>query len=501
MNNYLVIKIKTICTLLFVLLLFANCTEDNSNQWLCLNNVPQSIKLNTSYTFEFEYYSKFTYDQTGTIAVLKYDDDVEENNYIDYSHFDITKDVGQLDLTRTFNFPDTKYEFGTYKVILKGKEGSTVSKPFDISAEGGSTDIINFSEFYLEKEFTPGYIGDGSTKFKTDINFDIATFVNNNSFYNDDIVTIGCSFVDGDKKYEFNRVEYTISDISSLNPLTVSLEYGGPLPCDFGENSNSVDIKLKAEIYKGRYYEVGDFNQTKVYKDDIRIYDFDETFVNTLELEYDCVSEADFLSDAGNFNDVKNALETSFLPANIKLDIFPRNGYLDHDEKIKENELWDFARINDMDLGTGADEHPHILFFKRLLNIENEPLETPGSSTSSLKFDGYWHRYSYIFLEGQSMDYQRVRLKAIVHELGHQMAALFHASGANTHPENHNSPFCTMNQGGSFRTYSEEGSVDNDDNSDNNTYNPTWNFDFNPHFCDKCLQTLKENCVNNWYEN
>jgi len=67
---------------------------------------------------------------------------------------------------------------------------------------------------------------------------------------------------------------------------------------------------------------------------------------------------------------------------------------------------------------------------------------------------------------------------------GHQRGALTHASGDDPYPENHDSPFCAMNQDLSH--------VGNNDNNPNN--DPPglrrW-FDTNPHFCNMCVNTIK----------
>jgi hypothetical protein len=67
---------------------------------------------------------------------------------------------------------------------------------------------------------------------------------------------------------------------------------------------------------------------------------------------------------------------------------------------------------------------------------------------------------------------------------GHQRGDLTHASGDDAHPENHDSPFCVMNQ-----------DLSCDENNDNDPYNDPpglvrW-FDVNPHFCDMCVDIIK----------
>jgi len=69
--------------------------------------------------------------------------------------------------------------------------------------------------------------------------------------------------------------------------------------------------------------------------------------------------------------------------------------------------------------------------------------------------------------------------------LHYQEANLRHASGRyDPHPENHDSPFCAMNQGISYVG-----------NNDNDPYNDPPGlrryFDSNPHFCDMCVNTIK----------
>ena len=72
-----------------------------------------------------------------------------------------------------------------------------------------------------------------------------------------------------------------------------------------------------------------------------------------------------------------------------------------------------------------------------------------------------------------------------IHELGHQRANLTHASGEDAQPQNHDSPFCVMNQ-----------DIGYGHNNDDDPYNDPpellyrW-FIHNPHFCDKCVNTIK----------
>ena len=59
-----------------------------------------------------------------------------------------------------------------------------------------------------------------------------------------------------------------------------------------------------------------------------------------------------------------------------------------------------------------------------------------------------------------------------------------HASGENAHPENHDSPFCAMNQG-----ISHLGNNDNDPSNDPPGLRRY--FDASPHFCDMSVNAIK----------
>ena len=122
----------------------------------------------------------------------------------------------------------------------------------------------------------------------------------------------------------------------------------------------------------------------------------------------------------------------------------------------------------------------HLLAVQGLINNFDS---TTGWSTM-----GGEYGWSFVFVQ-DIFDFTDGNLhalyKTVVHELGHQRAGLRHASGlTDPHLEDHNSPFCVMNQGLSY-----EGN--NDDDPYNDPPGLRRYFDTNPHFCPNCVQTIK----------
>jgi len=98
-------------------------------------------------------------------------------------------------------------------------------------------------------------------------------------------------------------------------------------------------------------------------------------------------------------------------------------------------------------------------------------------------------RYNETYLTDSIMEWNSIgpfgsRHWTLIHELAQQRADLIHASGDNAFPQNHDSPFCAMNQDISY-------SVDNDDNPNNDPPGLKRWFELNPHFCDKCVNAIK----------
>lgn len=348
------------------------------------------------------------------------------------------------------------------------------------NVQGSSTNSITISSY--NNEYRPQPISDGfDTKYEVGLTINMDSNLRTASQIN-----IGCVFVDeNNEEYKFNSVEYDVKDISFDN-FSLNLEYGGSLPV-FSETSST--FQLKAELSTGPINNSTNYaySSTK----EVTVYNFDKSqnsLTHNLELEYDSHSSTDFCSEEINEKKLLEKLNTAFIVAGLDLSILYQNreiadNYLD----IQENKLADFARDNDIDLGSGFDYRPHIIFLRYLLK-EKKPhdpiLATTGTSSSNLEFDGYWHRYSYIFMGSNNMDLQFTVILTIIHELGHQIAGLRHASGSDPYPKEHDSPFCIMNQGLFFKY---QDNVDNDNNSYNNEYYPKWSFYLNPHFCEICL--------------
>jgi len=262
--------------------------------------------------------------------------------------------------------------------------------------------------------------------------------------------------------YESNDIDFPIST-DTVQEAVYTLEFGGAIEGEYlrpgydiiGYLAWIVDGEIAEYVYtEGRYISVTE----KTY------------FSKTMHIEYDCQDSYGLTS--GTFAKLAAAFhiadtDTDFLWDEMNM----------ADAIIAEVDL-DYYRSIHWSNTPGYNMH--------LLAIQG--LQNNTDSTSGMSVNGPYG-WSYIFVQDIS-DYNPVAplfalYKTAVHELGHQRAALRHASGRHDpHPEDHNSPFCAMNQDISH--------VGNNDNNPNN--DPPglrrW-FDTNPHFCDMCVSKIK----------
>lgn len=268
--------------------------------------------------------------------------------------------------------------------------------------------------------------------------------------------------------YESNDIDFPLSHDSVQNSV-YTLEFGGAVEGEYArENYDLVGYLALVQngqftdriTTKGEYLSVTE----KTY------------FFNTMHIEYDCQSSYNIGADT--------------------LDTFAKLAAAFHIADTDTHFLWDELSLTNQRVGPSDAElinyhnahygHAAQGYSMHLLGVEG--LIGNSDSTAGTSRAGPYG-WSFLFVQ-DIYDFNPFKpdfalYKTIVHEFGHQRAALTHASGRyDPHPENHDSPFCAMNQDLSH--------VGNNDNNPNN--DPPglrrW-FDTNPHFCDMCVNTIK----------
>lgn len=264
--------------------------------------------------------------------------------------------------------------------------------------------------------------------------------------------------------YESNDIQFPISEAGDHIPYT--LEFGGAIE---GENFRyNYDIvgylfrvvdgdPVEGTCTEGSYISVTEKTN----------------FSKTMHIEYDCQSSYNIGADT--------------------LDTFGKLAAAFHIADTDTELLWDEMNIQDSTIAEVDLGYYHFIHWSNtagynmhLLAIEG--IENNTDSTNGMSINGPYG-WSYVFVQdifNFNPAYPELALhKTVVHELGHQRAALTDASGRyDPHPEDHDSPFCAMNQG-----ISHVGN--NDNNPDNDPPGLRRYFDTNPHFCDMCITTIK----------
>jgi hypothetical protein len=268
--------------------------------------------------------------------------------------------------------------------------------------------------------------------------------------------------------YESNDIDFPISESGDHNVYT--LEFGGAIEGEYLRPDYDI-IGYLARIVDGeiaeRTYTAGSYISVTP----------KTSFSKTMHIEYDCQSSYNIGADT--------------------LDTFAKLAAAFHVADTDTDFLWDEVSLTNQKVGPLDDDfwnyhnahygHSGEGYTMHLLGIEG--LVGNTDSTVGKSTQGGPYGWSFIFVQ-DIYDFNPFKpdfalYKTIVHEFGHQRAALTHASGRyDPHPENHDSPFCAMNQDLSH--------VGNNDNNPNN--DPPglrrW-FDTNPHFCDMCVNTIK----------
>lgn len=263
--------------------------------------------------------------------------------------------------------------------------------------------------------------------------------------------------------YESNDIDFPISQYGD-DTTTYTLELGGAIEGEYlrpgywiyGCLAQVVEGEFGGTAWtQGRYISVTPKN----------------SFSKTMHIEYDCQESYGLTS--GTFAKLTAAFhiadtDTHFLWSELSL---PPSAVPIESLGIYHVNHWSNTPGYNM----------HLLAVK---GMKNNTDSTTGASTP-----GGPYGYSFIFVQDIStFDPTHslfVLYKTTVHELGHQRGGLRHAGGRyNPHPEDHDSPFCVMNQGNCY--------LGNNDNNPNN--DPPglvrW-FITNPHFCPNCVNTIK----------
>jgi hypothetical protein len=265
--------------------------------------------------------------------------------------------------------------------------------------------------------------------------------------------------------YESNDIDFPISQLGD-DTTTYTLELGGAIEGEY--------LRPGYWIY-GYLAQVvnGDFGITAWTQGSYISVTPKTSFSKTMHIEYDC--QESYGLTPGTFAKLTAAFhiadtDTDFLRDEINM----------NDQYVgpSDAELTNYHNAHYGHLAQGYSMH--------LLGVEGL-VGNSDSTTGESRAGPYG--WSFIFVQDISdfnpVDPLLALYKTTVHELGHQRAALTHASGRhNPHPEKHDSPFCTMNEGICW-----EGNNDNDPNNDPPGLRRF--FDTNPHFCDMCVNVIR----------
>ncbi len=295
------------------------------------------------------------------------------------------------------------------------------------------------------------------------------------------------------------KIRYQFNDVSFVHDGSYSFfefdkEYGGSLP--HGQ------YELQAQLLLDGGTIAVDADEYK----NIMVYGFDsDTYTKEVTIEYDCHSDHNFYSDYKDEMDfkTKQAFDPVYFKIKYEIDETTLVTDEEHNDQINATSTVEFAKMHDIDNNdANTDTHPHIIFMGAYINqFGDVDYNNRGIAAYSVAQGQY--PYIYIFLDahrdgenGNGNLEENDVYKTIIHELGHGLGDLRHASVQNpdydaSYPNEHDSPYCVMNQGLGYTT----GPLydDNDDNSDNDFLIPTWYFGSNPHYCDKDIAKVRAN--------
>ncbi len=375
--------------------------------------------------------------------------------------------TGNYTWTVSSNLFQEFYQYAIYANYYETNTGTTdITTPkeyFEVTTSIPTTDVITITNtgIYNCNDW-------GSPNYSVDIDVDLGSLPKNDSY-------LIQSFLYKTENNEYTELKFNsiIFDQNSNlpNQFQVNLEFGGSMP--------SGTYKLDAQISQlvSGNWSVKDTEQGLP----VTVWDYTGSYNAIKDIEYDFHPNHDFRN--GKEDEITQKLKTAFDPSLTQYTLKYTSTALNHlDQEIfaHNDNIALYAMINDWDYNAGDDDL-HILFMGYIEDEYGNPDYSVGGQTGifSNQSDPSNYKFSYIYMDainnwGTNTDYVYL---AIMHELGHQRAKLVHASGANPDKSKHNSPFCTMNQGITFK-----GDNDNDPNNDGPPQ-PNWSFYNNPHFC------------------
>lgn len=268
--------------------------------------------------------------------------------------------------------------------------------------------------------------------------------------------------------YESNDIMFPLS-VDSVQTDVYTLEFGGAIE---GEN------------FRDDYHIVGGLALVQIGQEPklaetesryLRVYQ-KTYFSKTMHIEYDCQSSYNIGADT--------------------LDTFAKLAAAFHVADTDTALLWDELSMRDSAISEEDLGFYHFVHWSSTFGYNMHVLGIRGLTSNPNHLGGKAvagpFGWSFVFFQDiydHHTEYPELALsKVTVHELGHQRGNLTHASGDDPdhppHPELHDSPFCVMNQDLSY-----EGNNDNDPNNDPPGLK-RW-FDTNPHFCDMCVNAIR----------
>lgn len=265
--------------------------------------------------------------------------------------------------------------------------------------------------------------------------------------------------------YESNDIDFPLST-DTIQDKVYTLEFGGAIEGKYLRPGYQI-VGYLLLIANGQIDTLNIGYTESKYLSVIPKYSFSKT----MHIEYDCQNT--YGLSGGTFEKLASAFHIADTDTNFlynELNMLPVDIPYD-----------DLAVYSVNHLSHTPGYNMHLLAVK---SLTNNTRKIAGYSTPGGAFG-----FSFIFVKDiidfNPIDPLYVIDKATIHELGHQRGGLRHASGPdNPHPEDHDSPFCVMNEDNSC-------SGNNDNNPTNDPPGLVRWFITNPHFCPNCVNTLR----------
>ncbi len=267
--------------------------------------------------------------------------------------------------------------------------------------------------------------------------------------------------------YESNDIDFPLST-DSIQTAAYTLEFGGNIEGEYARDGYLL-VGCLTLVRDGQFVQTVETEPSY-----IAVYPAN-TFSKTMHIEYDCQLSYNIGADT---LDTFGKLAAAFHVADTDTEfLWDETNMNNQNVGPFDAQLWDYHYSHYGHGGQGYSMH--------LLGVQG--LADNAEHLGGKSYPGP-QGWSFVFVK-DIIDYHTLKpdfalYKVTIHELGHQRGDLTHASGENAHPENHDSPFCVMNQDLCY--------VGNNDNNPNN--DPPglkrW-FDTNPHFCSMCVDTIR----------